>query len=181
MSGFMLRFLISNLFLSVMLGILLLLKWLFHSSLSPRMQYRLWFLFLGALAAPFLPFHMAVLPQIFPWLKGFGTFSASNIGTAAIKAVNKRPGVSISRLPDFTVNISAHSHIGSLLCVVWVAGMLVMLRFMVKSLVRLRALTQSALPLQNPEVRSLYQNCLREAGAPPCRRRQWKLFLLNGI
>lgn len=55
MSGFMLRFLISNLFLSVMLGILLLLKWLFHSSLSPRMQYRLWFLFLGTLAAPFLP------------------------------------------------------------------------------------------------------------------------------
>lgn len=77
MSGFMLRFLISNLFLDGILGILLLLKRLFRSSLSPRMQYRLWFLFLGLLVVPFLPFHMDNLPQIFPWLKGFGAFSAS--------------------------------------------------------------------------------------------------------
>lgn len=164
MSGFMLRFLISNLFLDGILGILLLLKQLFRSSLSPRMQYRLWFLFLGLLTVPFLPFHVDNLLQIFPWLKGFGAFSAPAIETAAIKAVNKSPGSSINQLPDFTVNTSAHFRIEALFWIIWMTGMLVMLSFIVKSFLRLRALEQSALPLQNPEVRRLYQNCLMEAG-----------------
>lgn len=163
MSGFMLRFLISNLFLGGMAGALLLLKRLFGSGLSPRMQYRLWFLFLALLAVPFLPLRAGGLPQIFPWLEGFGTFSGSNIEAAA-ERINEQPGLSIKQLPDFAVNSSAHHRIGTLLFTIWIAGMLLIMCFLVRSLLRLHTLKQSALPLQSPEIRTLYQNCLKEAG-----------------
>ena len=56
MADFMIRFLICNIVLGGIIGILLAAKQLFKNSLSSRMQYRLWFLLLGLLTVPFLPF-----------------------------------------------------------------------------------------------------------------------------
>ena len=47
MANFMIRFLICNVFISGIIGILLIAKRLFKNSLSSRMQYNLWFLLLG--------------------------------------------------------------------------------------------------------------------------------------
>lgn len=164
MSGFMLRFLISNLFISGIIGILLFMKWLLRSILSPRMQYRLWFLFLGLLAVPFIPYRLPGLPQVFSWLKTLSSSSGANTGTAAITTINTSSADTINRLNDFAVNSGAPSRLGSLLLVVWIAGIFIMTRFMVKSLLQLHCLRRSALPLQNPEVRALYHSCLTETG-----------------
>ena len=37
-------------------------------AMSSRMQYNLWFLLLGLLAVPFVPFRLIGFPQIFSWL-----------------------------------------------------------------------------------------------------------------
>ena len=55
MDQFMIRFLLCNLLLSGIIGVLLLGKRLLKNSLSSRMQYNLWFLLLGLLAVPFVP------------------------------------------------------------------------------------------------------------------------------
>ena len=55
MADFMIRFLICNLFISGMIGILLMVKLLLKNCLTSRMQYNLWFLLLGLLAVPFIP------------------------------------------------------------------------------------------------------------------------------
>ena len=44
MSDFMIRFLICNLWISCIIGILLVVKKLFKKILTSRMQYNLWFL-----------------------------------------------------------------------------------------------------------------------------------------
>lgn len=163
MSGFMLRFLISNLFISGIIGILLLMKWLFRSILSPRMQYRLWFLLLGLLAVPFIPLRPIEPLQLFSWLRTLNSSAGTGIRTDAAGAVNTSSADTLIRLKDFTVNSVSSSHIGTFLFVIWIAGILIMIRFMVKSLLQLHTLRQSALPLQNPEIRTLYHNCLREA------------------
>lgn len=54
MDGFMIRFLICNVFISGIIGILLTAKKIFKNTLTSRMQYNLWFLLLGLLAIPFL-------------------------------------------------------------------------------------------------------------------------------
>ena len=43
MADFMIRFLLSNLFLGILIGMLAALKWMFRRTLSGRMQYHLWF------------------------------------------------------------------------------------------------------------------------------------------
>lgn len=65
MVGFMIRFLLCNILLCGIIGILLLVKHIFRNSLSSRMQYNLWFLLLGILAVPFLPFRFFRLPQMY--------------------------------------------------------------------------------------------------------------------
>ena len=47
MANFMIRFFICNVFISGIIGILLIVKRIFKNSLSSRMQYNLWFLLLG--------------------------------------------------------------------------------------------------------------------------------------
>ena len=69
MAGFMLRFLICNILLCGIIGILLLMKRILKNSLSSRMQYNLWFLLLGLLVVPFLPFRFLKLSEMFGWLK----------------------------------------------------------------------------------------------------------------
>ena len=46
MTDFIIHFLISNLFISGIIGLLMAVKHLFRNSLSGRMQYHLWFLLL---------------------------------------------------------------------------------------------------------------------------------------
>ena len=50
MANFMIRFLLCNVFISGIVGILLIAKWVFRNNLSSRMQYNLWLLLLGLLA-----------------------------------------------------------------------------------------------------------------------------------
>lgn len=68
MANFMIRFLLCNVLISGIVGILLIAKWVFRNNLSSRMQYNLWLLLLGLLAVPFIPFRLISFPQIFSWL-----------------------------------------------------------------------------------------------------------------
>lgn len=60
MADFMIRFLICNLFICALVGILLAARHLLRNILSGRMQYHLWFLLLGLLTVP------AASPDRFP-------------------------------------------------------------------------------------------------------------------
>ena len=55
MANFMIRFLLCNVFISGIVGILLIAKWVFRNNLSSRMQYNLWLL-------------MPMLVQIMLWI-----------------------------------------------------------------------------------------------------------------
>lgn len=65
MTDFIIHFLISNLFISGIIGLLMAVKHLFRNSLSGRMQYHLWFLLLGLLAVPFIPLRSVRFSRIF--------------------------------------------------------------------------------------------------------------------
>ncbi len=166
MADFMIRFLICNVFLSVIIGILLIARRIFKNILSSRMQYNLWFLLLGLLAVPFIPFRLIGFPQILSWLGSLRTSPASNTGTAMGETVGINPTGNTDWVNDFvlSVNSEAPSIAGYLLSGIWIAGILAMIILVIKSSLRLRTLKKSALPLQNPEVRRLYRRCMEEMG-----------------
>ena len=166
MANFMLRFLICNVFISGIVGILLMLKKIFRNILSSRMQYNLWFLLLGLLAVPFIPFSPIGFPQIFSLFGYLRNFPVSSTGTSMTDAVGTSTTANTNWMNDFTlsVNSAAPSIAGFILFVIWIAGIFAMMILVIKSSLRLRTLAKSALPLQNPEVRRLYCCCLSEIG-----------------
>lgn len=161
MGNFALRFLMCNLFISIIIGLLLAVKRIFRKKLTSRMQYNLWFPLLGLLAIPFLP--VRPLP-FFSWSAVFQTMAGAHIG--ALPDGNTAPvgAGALDWMNDFGVAVSqkTSSRIGSLLFVLWAAGMAGMVLLTARSSLRFRALKKSSLPLQDPGVRRIYQGCLRE-------------------
>ena len=163
MADFMIRFLICNVFISGIIGILLIAKRIFKNDLSSRMQYNLWFLLLWLLAVPFIPFRLIGFPQIFSWL---ASLRSSASGTAIGEAAKMQPSGNTDWMNNFalSVNSKTPSIAGYILSGIWIAGIFSMVILVIKSSLRLRTLEKSALPLQNPQVRRLYHRCLGEMG-----------------
>ena len=166
MANFMIRFLICNVFISGIIGILLIAKRIFKNNLSSRMQYNLWFLLLGLLTVPFIPFRLIGFPQIFSWLGSLRSSPASGTPTAMGEAVGIHPVGNTDWMNDFALSVNSEtpSIAGYILLGIWIIGIFAMIILVIKSSLRLRNLEKSGLPLQNPEVRSLYHRCLEEMG-----------------
>ena len=166
MANFMIRFFICNVFISGIIGILLLVKRIFKNSLSSRMQYNLWFLLLGLLAVPFIPFRFIGLPQIFSWLDSLRSSPSSGAGTNIAGTVEAVTTGNTNWMNDFTLSVNSEtpSIAGYILLGIWIVGILAMIVLVIKSSLRLHTLEKSALPLQNQKVRRLYHRCLEEMG-----------------
>lgn len=164
MAEFMIRFFLCNISISILIGILLCARHLFQNSLTSQMRYNLWFLLLGVLTVPFLPIPPIRLFWIFSWLGSLKNASPFLTGTIIQKAAPQMKADAASWMNDFSITISqkAPSAIGFLLCALWIFGILILTALLIKSMLRLNAIKKSALPLQNPAVRRLYQECLSE-------------------
>ena len=166
MADFMIRFLICNVFISGIIGILLIAKRIFKNNLSSRMQYNLWFLLLGLLVVPFIPFRLIGFPQIFSWLGSLRNSPASGTAITMGEAAGINPTGNTDWMNDFALSVNSEtpSIAGYILLGIWIVGILAMIILVIKSSLRLRTLEKSALPLQSPEVRRLYHRCLEEMG-----------------
>lgn len=165
MASFMIRFLICNIIISGITGILIITKRILKNNLSSRMQYNLWFLLLGLLAVPFIPFQLIHFQQIFSWIVNLKNSYSINTGSVIRKVNHLKPYETTNWMNDFTLSVSSDtaSITGWILYGLWLVGILAMIILVLKSSLRLRTLKKSALPLQNPESRRLYNNCLKES------------------
>lgn len=157
----MIHFFLCNILISGIIVILLLLKRLLKNSLSSRMQYNLWLLLLGLLAVPFIPFRFIGLPQIFFWLTGLWNSPSPVPLTNTVQAITSPNS---NWMNDFALSVNSKTPpiTGYIVAGIWFAGMFIMILSLIKSTLRLRSLKNSALPLQNQEVRILYHRCLEE-------------------
>ena len=146
MTDFMIRFGICNLFLCGIIGILLLARRLFKNSLSSHMQYHLWFLLLGLLTVPFLPFRLFKLPQIILWFQNLSISPISKTEHTIKNAINESPTVSSAWMEDFTLSVDHQTttFIGWFLFVIWLSGILTTLIILAKSVLRLRDLKKTS-------------------------------------
>ncbi len=164
MADFGIRFFLCNIFICIIIGFLIIVKRAFKNCLTSRMQFNLWFLLLGILAVPFVPFRPASFTQIFALLGVWKNAVSSDKGTITDGVLNPNISGAVNQMNDFALSVSREtpSIIGLILCGVWLVGILAMILLVIKSVFRLNAMKKSALPLQNKTVRILYHNCLRE-------------------
>lgn len=106
MAEFMIRFLICNIFISIIIGILLLAKYLLKDSLTNRMQYNLWFLLLGLLAIPFIPVHPSQFLWIFPWFGNLKSAASSSIKTVIGETTAFNQSPTANWMNDFSISVS---------------------------------------------------------------------------
>lgn len=166
MADFMIRFFLCNVFISAIIGLLLIVKRIFKNILSTRMQYNLWFLLLLLLAVPFLPFRPAGFPQLLFWITSLHRSSRYDAGLTMRKEPIGTLNGNLDWMNDFTLSVNSQTTFvaGYILLGIWSAGILALLLLVIKSSLRLRHLKHSALPLQNAKVHRLYQKCLTEMG-----------------
>ncbi len=164
MANFGIRFFLCNIFICIIIGFLIIVKRAFKNYLTSRMQFNLWFLLLGILAVPFVPFRPASFTQILALLGAWKNALSSGKGTITEGVLNPNTSGAVNQMNDFALSVSRKtpSIIGLIFCGIWLAGILAMILLVIKSVSRLNTMKKSALPLQNKTVRILYHNCLRE-------------------
>lgn len=178
MTEFIVRFLICNMAICIIIGILLLGRTVCKRVLAKRLQYHLWILFLGLLLIPFLPIPLLGFRPSFSWIRylqtrlslcGFmqtGLFpsgSDTGITTSPNTAALTTKG-STDWINDFALSVHREmpASLFLILCGIWLFGILAMLLLIVRSWLRLNAIQNSALPLQHEKTRTLYAECLAE-------------------
>lgn len=161
MANFMIHFLLCNVFISGIVGILLIAKWVFRNNLSSRMQYNLWLLLLGLLAVPFIPFRLISFPQIFSWLSSVQNSTTSHTDVGANNVMDTGLSGTTNWMNDFalSVNKDTPSVTGYILLGIWIVGMLAMMILVIKSSLRLRIIKRSALPFRTQR----FADCITNA------------------
>lgn len=164
MANFGIQLFLCNIFICIIIGFLIIVKRVFKNYLTSRMQFNLWFLLLGILAVPFVPFRPASFTQVLALFGAWKNAVSSNKGMITEGVLNPNTSGAVNQMNDFALSVSREtpSIIGLILCGIWLVGILAMILLVIKSVSRLNAMKKSALPLQNKTVRILYHNCLRE-------------------
>lgn len=163
MADFGIRFFLCNILICAVTGILLITKRALKNHLTSRMQFNLWFLLLGLLAVPFLPVRPIRFSQVLLWLDKL-KHAAANMEPLTETAANANTPGAAKQINDFALSVSSKtpSMIGLILFGIWFIGILAMLLLVAKSRSRFYSMKKSSLPLQNREVRIVYNNCLNE-------------------
>lgn len=164
MAEFGIRFFVSNLLLCVLTGIFLTAKRALNNRLTSRMQFNLWFPFLGLLTVPFLPFRPIGLSRLFLWFDQLNSSSLSNAKSVVTTPANSGIFAAANTIDDLALSVSSRlpSVVGLNLCRIWLLGVFFMLFFLKKSAARFNRVKKSALPLQNKTARDIYNSCLSE-------------------
>ena len=126
MADFGIRFFLCNIFICIIIGFLIIAKRALKKYLTSRMQFNLWFLLLGILAVPFVPFRPASFTQVLALLGAWKYAGSSNRRTITEGVLNPNTSGTANQMNDFTLSVSREtpSIIGLILCGIWLVGIL---------------------------------------------------------
>lgn len=165
MLSFSTHFFICNIGITVLLGGILAIRKITGKHLPVRMQYDLWFFLPLILSLPFLSLLPVPLRQMRFWdyfQKTDALFDAA--------AYSKTPGTAAPAagnwINDFGVSVSRGnpSLLHYLFCGIWLAGMILMILFLIKSRIRLYRVEASARLVQDQTICILFEQCRQEVG-----------------
>ena len=164
MADFGIRFFLCNLFICPIMVMLLMAKRALRNCLTNGMQFHLWCLVPVWLAVPFLPFRFIGPLPFLSWLGNLKQTKWPGMESVPKTAPKAASSHTLTQVNDFALSVSnkVPSIVGIILVGIWLTGILGMVILAVKSHKRLKVLKSSSLPLQNKEIRLLYNNCLNE-------------------
>ena len=165
--SFSIHFIICNLVLSALLGILLFFKKILRKHISPDSQYRIWYVFAAALLLPFLPYAPSgpgrMLDQFLDLL------SAGTAAPAGAPAAQNTADASFVQLgmTDLASSFAGRGFrtAGILLTAIWAAGCCISAALVLRHILKIRRIKKLAYPITpetEPDLYSRYLSCIRE-------------------
>lgn len=157
------RLMLNCVVIIIIAGIIPLIKKLLKNHLTWKAQYRIWYLLLFVLIFPFLPSSMISAGH------GLGLFGRLGDGISPVKTAASAScyGADVSGfIEDFSISVSRRAvlHFPSVLPYICGLGIGVMSVLNIISSFRIRQITRASLPLQNRQIRQLFDSCRHELG-----------------
>lgn len=162
--AFPIRFLFSNVFLSLFLALFLLSKKMLKRHLTLKTQYYLWYIFIFSLFLPFLPNGLFTPNQLFlqirQWLPHPSSYPSLTGKTA------DTPAAPAFGLQDFSLAIaSSNTFLNRVLWGIWIAGIFSITFLFLYTIIKIYLLRKNALLITQQAEPDLYQQfftCLQE-------------------
>lgn len=107
MIDFFIHFLVCNLLIRGMIGILFCIKNLLKSHLTSRTQYNLWFLPLCLMVVPFLPIQFDHVFSMFSWFTDFSQKADRINNTVNTANTFHSPDTVSDWMNDFAISVSS--------------------------------------------------------------------------
>lgn len=164
MTSFTLHFILSNLFISLSILIILGTKYLFRNYLSAQTGYRLWAVLFVLMALPFFPIRLSEITPVFS--HAVDSEAALLAAPAASTMVQAIRDTSPEWMNDFTVSVNSTTgkYIGIVCFILWLTGIFFMLLFQLRARKKLYFLKKTAVPAGEPKIKKLFSQCCRELG-----------------
>jgi bla regulator protein BlaR1 len=139
-------------------GVIMLVKKFFRRQLSAGWQYNLWFLWLIALALPFIPSHYFHIQGLFVFdAHSIHQIDPSDMGTGdqAVTGGNW--------LQDFTVSVhrTTPANLNTIILILWIAGSLVCSVMTVLAWLKIKNIRSTAATITNKAVIRLFEQCMQ--------------------
>lgn len=165
--SFSIHFLICNIVLTALLGILLFFKKLMKNHISADSQYRIWYIFAAALILPFLPFAPAGPGQLLAEIRFlFSSETAAAAGTPAGQTAVDAAPVQLG-MTDLASSFDSTGFrsLSVLFTAVWAAGCCAAAAYFLYHIFRIRRIRKLACQVTaetEPELYSRYLSCMSE-------------------
>lgn len=159
------HFLFCNLFVSALLGILLLVRRIGSRHLSIPVRYHLWHLFTAALFLPFFPWQSLSSQEFLFWIQELLAFDKASavLSASGNSAQTAAPGTVIQDLS--MASVSSGWRLSNLLYCIWIAGMAAAAFYFICILVKIHQMKRDAFLVTSasePELHKQFASCIKE-------------------
>lgn len=164
---FSIRFLLSNVVISVLLGILLVFKRISKKYCTASSQYRIWYIFMAALLLPFVPHDHIRSDQPLLWIqKLLGAEPASAAAAFSQRMGDTHPLLTLGA-SDLAVSAdhNVFSSLSVCFSVIWAAGCMITVLYFLYNIYEIYRIRKSSYPITaetEPDLYSEYLSCVKE-------------------
>ncbi len=167
MDTLILRMLVNTVVVSFLIVMILLIKKIFNKHMSIRTHYKIWYLLLIPLIAPFLPWNHFRLGEVSQYVKNIFSFNDNpNFKSEGISKLDVSPRTNTDVLRDFTVSVnkSTPDLVYHTFFIIWVLGMVLFIGAAIYSYYQIYQIKKSATTIKNQNINELLEVCKEAVG-----------------
>ena len=164
---FAIHFLLCNLVIIILLGLILLVKKILKKHLTISSQYHLWYIFVCAAIIPFIPLKSITPASLLQRIQNLFYPEAANTLGSSMKPLDNAALPTQLGISDFAASYgsSALNQLNSIFIPIWIIGCLITILYFAYNIIKIYSIRKSAYLISKenePDLYRQYSECLNE-------------------